>query len=151
MISGHFQKVHLINSRNLLLLAGMLLIIGQLVAVAMVADGQVKKAQGRNSDVASQKLVVAQCLESSVGSNRQACSRQARVTTQLPDLLITGANNAAPVFSSSSAISTFNDGVQHYGNVEGVALKQVADSQAALSTGQSASAQSLMPLVFNAQ
>ena len=81
MFSDHLRKLN--TGKNglagkVLLAAGGLLIVGQLGAVAMVADGQVKKAEQRASRAIAEQVAVQHCLESSVGATRHSCLQQAR-------------------------------------------------------------------------
>lgn len=78
MFSEHLRKIDTIGSRNLFFVAGALVIVCQLVAMAMVADGQVKKAEMRESTLTAQSLAMAQCFETSVRFDRQSCLVQSR-------------------------------------------------------------------------
>ncbi|MDO9405605.1 MAG: hypothetical protein Q7T87_16350 [Polaromonas sp.] len=78
MFSNHLTPVRSSRAGKVLLAVGTLAIAGQLGAVAMVAEGQVKKAELRQSRMAAERLAVAHCLESSVGANRHICLQQAR-------------------------------------------------------------------------
>ncbi|RYX93527.1 MAG: hypothetical protein EOO28_18165 [Comamonadaceae bacterium] len=81
MFSDHLRKVNSGNNGlagKLLLAAGGLVIVGQLGAVAMVADGQVKKAEQRASLAMAEQVAVQQCLESSVGATRHSCLQQTK-------------------------------------------------------------------------
>lgn len=148
MISDHFQKLDLISSRTLFMFAGGLVIVCQLVAMALVSDGQVKKAQLRNLGVASQQAAFAQCLEASVGNGGQRCS--------LPTNSAAGLSNFSEtrVSSELQASRVQPSGLETagrltpYGNAEGFALKQFTDSQADLLRVQSPSAPGLTPLVY---
>lgn len=73
MFSDSLQKIEWTSSRNLFLIAGGLVIICQLVAMGLVVDGQVKKAEARDSELSSQRSAIAQCLETSSGSGRSRC------------------------------------------------------------------------------
>lgn len=82
MISDHFRKpeTDTISAGTLWAIAGALVIICQLVAFVMVADGQVKKAELRESQLALQRVAIASCLESSIGAARHSCLQQARAS-----------------------------------------------------------------------
>lgn len=79
MISDHFNKIDNSSHKTLWAIAAMLVFICQIVAFFMVADGQVKKAEARDQRIASERIAVASCLETSVGAARHSCLQQARV------------------------------------------------------------------------
>ena len=151
MLSDHFRKVDVISNRTLFLFAGGLVIVCQLVAMALVSDGQVKKAQLRNLGVASQQAAFAQCLETSVGNSMQRCSLQVSAAGRLPAL----SEKVVPIELQANVAqaSTFAvvAGAAQYGNAEGFALRQVTDAQVGLLREQSPSAQGMMPMVYNGQ
>lgn len=151
MISDHFRKIDLISNRTLFLLAGGLVIVCQLVAMALVADGQVQKAQVRHSEVASQKLAFAQCVESGIYTSRQGCLLQVRTVVQQPEVLVAGVNKAFAESSYSPTMPVMSGGTAHYGNADGFAMRQVADSQAGMLQNQTPFVQGYMPTVFSAQ
>ena len=76
MFSDHLQKIDRSSGRNLFVIAGALVILCQLVAMAIVADGQVKKAELRESQMTSQRVALAQCFENTFGSARSSCMRE---------------------------------------------------------------------------
>lgn len=78
MFSDHLNKIDNVSTGKLWAIAGGAVILCQLVAFAMVADGQVKKAEVRESRLAFERVAVANCMESSVGAARHACLQQAR-------------------------------------------------------------------------
>lgn len=151
MISDHFQKVDVISNRTLFLLAGGLVIVCQLVAMALVSDGQVKKAQLRNLGVASQQAAFAQCLEASVGNGGPRCSLPTNSAGRLADITETRVPSESQASSVPASIREVAGGAAPYGNPEGFALKQFTDSQADLLRVQSPSATSLTPLVYIGQ
>lgn len=149
MISDHFQNVDVISNRTLFLLAGGLVIVCQLVAMAVVSDGQVKKAQLRNLGIASQQTAFAQCLEASIGNGGQRCSvlfssagRQSDFSGSHAPSELKAHRGEAPTRGVSTAA--------RYGNAEGFALSQITDSQADALRMQSPSP-ALMPLVYIGQ
>lgn len=75
MFSDYLQKIDKVSNKTLFGLAAGLVILCQLIAMALVVDGQVKNAQLRN---ASERLAMLQCSQSSVGDARQSCIQQAR-------------------------------------------------------------------------
>lgn len=76
MFSDHVQKIDRTSGRTLFLIAGALVILCQLVAMGIVADGQVQKAAARDSHLSSQRLALAQCFENNFGAERGSCVRQ---------------------------------------------------------------------------
>ena len=74
MFSDHLPKIDQTAARNLMVIAGALVMVCQVVAMVMVADGQVKKAEARESQMQSQRLVVAQCLETVRGAALSGCT-----------------------------------------------------------------------------
>ena len=77
MFSDHLPPVGKPQGRNWLLMAGVCVIFGQIGAMVLVANGQVKKAQLRDSRNTAQSLVIAQCVATSTGPNRNGCFSQA--------------------------------------------------------------------------
>ncbi|RYG08148.1 MAG: hypothetical protein EON92_17135 [Burkholderiales bacterium] len=94
MFSDHFPPVRSSHAGKLLLALGAFAIAGQLGAVAMVADGQVKKAELRQTRLVAERQAVAHCLESVAGESRHNCLQQARADF---------ADDALPVVSRNSA------------------------------------------------
>ena len=78
MFSTHMPQVNTIPREYLYLGAGVVLIVSLLAAVAMVAGGEVKKAQARDSMLASQQTAVAYCVETLRGAALNNCMRHAR-------------------------------------------------------------------------
>ena len=74
MFSDHLPKIDQNAARSLFVIAGALVMVCQLVAMVVVADGQVKKAEVRESQLQSQRLVVAQCLETARGVALSGCT-----------------------------------------------------------------------------
>jgi hypothetical protein len=75
MFSDHLQKIDRSSGRTLFFVAGALVMVCQLVALGMVADGQVKKAQLRDSQLSSQRTAIAQCFENTFDPARSHCVR----------------------------------------------------------------------------
>jgi hypothetical protein len=61
--------------------AGIAVIFGLLIGIAIVASGEVKKAQARDSLLASQKSAMTYCVENLRGAAFNACMQQARAET----------------------------------------------------------------------
>ncbi|MES2414778.1 MAG: hypothetical protein V4614_13310 [Pseudomonadota bacterium] len=72
------KKPDLFSNRNLLLMAGGLIIVCQLVAMVLVAQEQVKKAEARDSQMSQQRVAIAKCFELNTRAGRQDCMLQAR-------------------------------------------------------------------------
>ena len=73
MFSDHLRKIDDSRTKNLMLIAAGLVIIGQLVAMVMVADGQVEKAQLREASQVSARAATAWCVQSSLGAALNDC------------------------------------------------------------------------------
>ena len=75
MFSDHLPHIDKTSGRNLFVVAGALVIICQVVAMVMVAGGQVEKAQLREASQASARAATAGCIESSWGAALRDCDR----------------------------------------------------------------------------
>lgn len=84
MFSDHLQKVNHFPRIHLLVAAAALVMVCQLVALALVADHQVKQANVRNLQRAAQQVAMADCVERSTGATRHGCIRQTQ-TVMLAD------------------------------------------------------------------
>jgi hypothetical protein len=78
MFSDHLPKIDEVPSRVLFLVAAGLVILCQLVAMAMVVDGQVSMAQVRDALRISERAAINLCMESSLGAARHDCMQQAQ-------------------------------------------------------------------------
>lgn len=78
MLSIPMPPVNAIPREYLYFGAGAVLMVSLLAAVAMVASGEVKKAQARDSMLASQQTAVAYCVATLRGAARSNCMRHAR-------------------------------------------------------------------------
>jgi hypothetical protein len=78
MFSDHLLKFDEVPSRVLFLLAAGLVVLCQLVAMAMVVDGQVSMAQVRDASRVSERTAINQCMESSLGATRHSCIQQVK-------------------------------------------------------------------------
>lgn len=74
MFSDHLQKIDHTSGKTLLLIAGGLVIVCQLVAMVLVAQGQVEKAHAREASQASQRKATAWCVETSRGTELRGCT-----------------------------------------------------------------------------
>ena len=75
MFSDHLKPIDTMPVNRLLLVAAGLVLACQLVAMVLVAEGQVEKAQLRQASHASLQAAVANCLESQQGSFIRDCMR----------------------------------------------------------------------------
>lgn len=123
MFTSHMPPINQIPRQYFYLGAGVALIVGLLVGMAVVASGEVKKAQARDLVLASQKNAMTYCVENLRGSAFNACMQKARA-------------------------DSFNDGSRNTlatgGNAKGDAI--LAGGTAPVSAGS----QGLMPISFSA-
>ena len=75
MFSDHLQKIDHASGKTMLLIAAGLVIVCQLVAMVLVSQGQVEKAQAREANQASARAATAWCVESSRGAALKDCER----------------------------------------------------------------------------
>ena len=73
MFSEHMLKIDRTGVRSLLLFVGALVIVCQLLAMAVLADGQVKKAELRESQLTAQRGAMVKCFETSTGFEGHGC------------------------------------------------------------------------------
>ncbi len=78
MFSSHLPPVHHIPREYLFAGAGLVLVIAMLFGVAAVASGQVEKAELRHSMLVSQRVAIAQCVETFGGIELNKCVIQAQ-------------------------------------------------------------------------
>jgi len=95
MFSDHLRKINEIPRKTLLGVAGGILILCQLVALAMVADEQVKKAQVRETQRISERIAAAHCMESTMGAARHSCLQQAKDANFPAAVTVPGQNGQA--------------------------------------------------------
>lgn len=74
MFSDHLQKIDHASGKTLLLIAGGLMIFCQLVAMMLVSQGQVERAQARETNRANQRTAIAWCMDNSRGAELRACA-----------------------------------------------------------------------------
>ena len=75
MFSNYLRKTEDSRTKTWMLIGAGLLIAGQLVALVMLADGQVEKAQIRDASQASARAAKAWCIESNRGAALSDCDR----------------------------------------------------------------------------
>jgi hypothetical protein len=83
MFSDHVKKVNRFPQAGMLILAGGLVIVCQLVAMAMVADQQVQRASVRDLQRVTQQTALADCIQRSTGSTRHICIRQSQLDADI--------------------------------------------------------------------
>ena len=76
MFSDHLQKVDKVPYKTLLVVAAGLVFLCQLVAMVLVVDSQVEKAEIRDAHYSSAQMVIADCSENYSGSARSRCIEQ---------------------------------------------------------------------------
>lgn len=80
MFSSHLPEAHTVPRHYLFAGAGLMLVVGMLVGIAMVAGGQVKKAELRESMLATQRTAMVQCMENLGGAELNKCIIQAQAS-----------------------------------------------------------------------
>jgi hypothetical protein len=75
MFSDNLSIIDEAPTKTLLMIAAGLVLVCQLVAMVMVADGQVEKAQLREARQATARAATAWCIESSRGAALRDCDR----------------------------------------------------------------------------
>ena len=79
MFSDHIKKSTRFPQTGLLMAAGALVLVCQLVAIALVADQQVQRASVRDLQRFAQQVAFADCIERSTGSAKHSCIRQSQL------------------------------------------------------------------------
>ena len=74
MFSDHLQPVHPFPLKAAAITAGGLVIACQLIAMVLVVDSQVEKAQSRQTSQTNFQSAVATCVESSYGVALNKCA-----------------------------------------------------------------------------
>ena len=109
MFSDHLQKLDRVSGRSLFVVAGGLVIACQLVAMVMVADEQVRKAELRDSRQSLQRAAIAQCFEANTRAERQSCMLQVRNMTPAGNQVAANGGSLDPVHEAAS-YTDFNRG-----------------------------------------
>lgn len=107
MFSNHLPKISRTPSQYIFSGVGLLLVIGLLMGIATVASGQVKKAELRESMLASQRTAVMQCLETQLGAALNSCIVQANAAPDSGNTVTTLADNSGG-FTRASVVSLGN-------------------------------------------
>lgn len=76
MLSDWLKKLEEMSGKTLLGLAACLVILCQLLAMVLVVQGQVRKAEARDSGLDSRRLALAKCNEAASVAARQSCLQQ---------------------------------------------------------------------------
>ena len=105
MFSSHLPKVHTVPREYLFAGAGLLLVVGMLIGIATVASGQVKKAELRESMLASQRIAMVQCMETLGGAELNKCIIQAQASPDAVGRTTTTLADSSGNFSRSTAVS----------------------------------------------
>jgi hypothetical protein len=84
MFSDHTQQPDEPSHKVWLGVAAGQVIVCQLVPMALVVDGQVERAHARGFQYAAERSALAQCNQSSLGTERQNCVLQAQTAANFP-------------------------------------------------------------------
>lgn len=103
MFSSHLPKVHTMPRNFIFFGVGLLLVVSLLGGIAMVATGQVKKAELRASMLASQRIAMVQCMETLRGTQLNKCIIEAKAAPDAVGRVTTLADNSGS-FSRSAAV-----------------------------------------------
>lgn len=99
MFSDHLVPPTPSRTRQWLILGAAAVMVCQLGAMAMLADGQVNKANTRVALEVAERGLMAECVEKSSGATRYLCNRQDAVETLAAR---PAAGLAKPVLSASN-------------------------------------------------
>lgn len=103
MFSSHLPKIHSVPREYLFAGVGLLLVVGMLVGIAMVAGGQVQRAELRESMLAAQRVAIVQCMETLGGSELNKCIIQAQASPDDANRTTLADNSAS--FTRSTAVA----------------------------------------------
>ena len=78
MFSDYLQRIDKLPYKALLIVAAGLVFLCQLVAMVLVVDSQVERAQIRDAHYSSAQTVIADCSENYSGPARSRCIEQTR-------------------------------------------------------------------------
>ena len=111
MFSDHLQKIDKMPYKTLLVISAGLVFLCQLVAMVLVVDSQVEKAQIRDAQSSAAQMVIADCSENYSGPARSRCIEQMQARLA-----------AEPVANGQSAtvMSSQQGGASPVGRVRGV-------------------------------
>lgn len=111
MFSSHLPKIHNLPREYMYAGAGLLLVIGLLVGIAMVATGQVKKAELREAMLASQRTAAVYCLETLRGAELNKCLVQAQASPERTDRITTLADNSSGLSRAATVSAGSSQGL----------------------------------------
>ena len=94
MFSNHLQKIHSVPRKYIYLGAVVVVLVGMLTGIASVASEQVKKAELRESLLASQRTAIAYCVEVMRGAALNHCVQRARADADGAQTTVMVANTA---------------------------------------------------------
>ena len=77
MLSQTLKKIDKVSNKTMFTVAACLVIVCQLVAMALVVNGQVERAESRDSAAGPERLAAARCNDVGVVAMRQNCLQQA--------------------------------------------------------------------------
>ncbi|HYW58307.1 MAG TPA: hypothetical protein VE934_15230 [Polaromonas sp.] len=100
MFSNHLPRVNSVPREYIHLGAAVLVLLVMLTGLASVANGQVRKAELRESLLASQKTAIAYCMESKRGAELNSCIQLAKADSEGAQTSVVVANTAG--FSRSA-------------------------------------------------
>lgn len=104
MFSDQMRRVDDSKSRVVLVVAAGVAFACLLLGMAMVADGQVKKAQLRKVQLTAQNVALATCFETREKFGRQQCLSRLQ-TEELPDLVNAGAAEQASAVGAAGVVA----------------------------------------------
>ena len=82
MFSDHLQKVTRFSQLGLVMLAGGLVFVCQLLAMAMVADKPFQNTGVRDLQQVAPQVALADCIQHSTGPARHGCIRQSQLESE---------------------------------------------------------------------
>ena len=94
MFSAQLKPIDKISANKMLLLAAGLVLVCLLIAMALVAGGQVQKAERRQLSQANFQSALVSCLQSRQGSALGDCERLATSSTDVKDTQPPAASDA---------------------------------------------------------
>lgn len=84
MFSEQLKKIDEMPYKTMLGVAACLVILCQLVAMVLVVEGQVRKAEARDSVLDSRRMAITQCNEAGSVAARKSCIQQTTTALSLP-------------------------------------------------------------------
>ena len=109
MFSDHRPKMSRFPQTGLLIMAGGLVMVCQLVGMAMVADQQVQRAGVRDLQRVAQQVAFADCIQRSTGASRHGCIRESQLDSSSGELVV--ASPASERIFGTRNVALADDGV----------------------------------------